>query len=621
VERKDNFYTDNPDLQFHLERKVDFEFLFSLISPSDRDALGVSNAKEYLELWRDTAFQVGKVSGEIIAENQKKVATSDLKLEKGEVVYPKELIQNMDVLKSIGLASLGIDAEHGGIPSPLVGELPAVEIIYRACPSTFLNVTWYAPIARVISEFASEEQKSRVLPRIASGEWSGSMALTEPDAGSDLGAIRTFAELQSDGKYRLFGAKRFISNGCGMVSLVLAQSERGQRGLASLSLFLCLRKSPDGKNNFEVTKLEEKTGLHGSPTCELQFEGSSAELIGDVGKGFQYMLHLMNEARVGVAIQGVGIMESVLRLAKKYTSERKTWGRPIAQHELICEKLLDMEVSTAAVRSLCYEATTAISITLLVSKRIKNDKSLSKEQLSELLDLKRKYNRRARRWTPLVKYFSGEQVVKNARECLQMHGGYGFTCEYQPEWWLRESLIIPLYEGTSQIQALMCIKDSLKEIIKRPKSFIESALGSTVQVISERDPLKRKLNRLRQIYNSSLMSIIFKLVKTNMKASFSDVNPSDVRQVLQILTKELMKFENMRPALMNAERVTELKVMVCAGEALLRDAKIDPSRTWIAERWLNKSIPRAVMLQTEIDIEEPVFARKIAEYPPMTLNQ
>lgn len=620
MQKKENFYTDNPDIEFHLTHKIEFGTLFELTSAEDLEALGVTTAEEYAQTWKDILHTFGEVSGSAIAPNQRKVNEEDLELRDGEVIMPPTISANIEVLKQIGIAGLGAAARFGGIPSPMAGELPLVEMVYRACPSTFLNVTWFAPIARVIDEFGNESQRERVIPRISSGEWSGNMALTEPDAGSDLGAVRTYGDKQADGSWKLYGSKRFISNGCSMVSLVLAKGAKGAQGLESLNLYLCLQKNEDGTSNYEVTKLEEKPGLHGSPTCELKYDGSHAELIGEEGHGFQYMLHLMNEARIAVAFQGLGIMEAVLRIARDYASQRKTWGRPIAQHELIAEKLLDMEVSTYGLRSLCFQAANALSIAQQASKKLHHDKNLSEQERQKCLDLKTKYTRRLRRWTPLAKYYSGEMCVHNARECLQIHGGYGFTCEYLPELWLRESLIISVYEGTSQIQALMCLKDTMKEIIRRPKAFIESALGTRVQVLAERNPLKKKLHKLQQELNASLVGIVFRLVKENMRTTFSDVDPSDIRQALKIISRDLVKFENMRPALMHAERITQLRVMVSIGDSLIRDAKADPSRTWIAERWLNRSLPRAAMLRAEIESDEPVFAKKMSDVPVFTMG-
>lgn len=618
MQKKENFYSDNSDIQFHLKHKIEFDTLFELSSTEEREAIGVSTAEEYAKTWTETLHAFGEIAGTAIAANQRKVDATHPELKNGEVVLSPAMAENIEILRQIGISGLGLPAEFGGIPGPIAAELPLVEIVYRACPSTYLNVTWYAPIGRVIDEFGTDDQRQRILPHIISGEWSGNMALTEPDAGSDLASVRTYGEKQADGTYKLYGSKRFISNGNGMVSLVLAKTSKGAKGLDGLNLYMCLRKNPDGSKNYEVTKIEEKPGLHGSPTCELKYDGSVAELIGEEGHGFQYMLHLMNEARVAVGFQGLGIMEASLRLAKEYADQRKTWGRPIAQHELIAEKLLDMEVSTMAVRSLCFQAANALSISIMATKRLRDDKSLSHADREKFSALKAKYTRRLRRWTPLVKYYAGEMAVFNARECLQIHGGYGYTCEYLPEWWVRESLIIPIYEGTSQIQALMCLKDTMKDVIRRPKAFIESALGTRVQVLAERNPLKRKLHKLQQELNSSLVAIIFRLVKENMRATFSDVNPSDIRQALKLISKDLVKFENMRPAIMHAERITNLRIMVSIGDSLIRDAKADPSRSWIAERWLNRSLIKAAMIHAEIEQDEPVFARRLNEFPLMT---
>lgn len=619
MQKKDNFFTDNHDLDFHFEKKIDWDVLFEMTLPEDRDALGVKDKDEYKKSFKDLLLQLGEVVGTTIAANQTKVATEDLILKDGEVEFPPAISENIQLLKELGISAMGISSRFGGLPGPIAAELPAVEMLYRACPSTYINVTWFAPVARVIDEFGSEEQKLAVIPRIASGEWSGNMALTEPDAGSDLGAIRTYGEKQADGTWRLHGSKRFISNGCGQVSLVLAKGHKGAKGLQSLNLYLCLRKNVDGSNNYEVTKIEEKVGLHGSPTCELKYDGSKAELIGEEGKGFQYMLHLMNEARVGVAIQGVGVMEAVLRLAKEYTSQRQAWGRPIAQHELLAEKLLDLEVTTYASRSLCYQAANALAIYQTASRKLHDDKTLTPELKERVKEIKRKYERRLRRWTPLIKYYAAEQAFYNARQCLQMHGGYGFTKEYQPEWWLRESLIIPVYEGTSQIQALMCLKDTMKDIIRRPSNFIESALGSKLAKISQRDPLRRKLAKLKQEFNGAMVSIMFQLVKANMKVTMGDINPMNIRKMIQVITKDLVKFENLRPALLHAERITEMKAAICMAESLMADANIDSTRTWIAERWINKSLPRFLMLRAEVEQQEPVLAHRLSEIPLMNM--
>ncbi len=615
MQKKSNYYTDNSDLEFHFEQSIDWNTLFSLATDKDKETLHVSNAKEYKKLFVDLITQVGEVAGSTISANQIKVSKQDLVLKNGEVEFPPAMSENVQVLMGVGVSAIGIAGRFDGLPSPVAAELPLVEMLYRACPSTYLNVTWFAPIARIIDAFGSEEQKLRVIPRLASGEWSGNMALTEPDTGSDLGAIQTYGTLQSDGSWKLFGSKRFITNGCGHVSLVLGKGKKGAAGLQNLNLYLCFRTNDNGTRNYEVTKLEEKTGLHGSATCELKYEGSAAELIGQAGHGFQYMLHLMNEARVAVSFQGIGIMEEVFRLTKDYTQQRQTWGRPIAQHEMVAEKLLDMEVTLKAARSISFQAGNANSICEMAAKKLLENKSMTDQQRQEVKDIHTKNLRRVRRLTPLVKYFSGEQAVSNARMCLQLHGGYGFTTEYLAEWWLRESLIIPLYEGTTQIQALMCLKDTLKNVVRRPTSFIEVALGLSLSKISERDHLRRKLGRLKQEFNGALVSLIVQLVRVNVRSNISNISPLRLRKMIRTIAKDLVKFENLRPALLNAERITEMKIAVCVAESLIADVKVDSTRNWIAERWLNKALPRVIMLRAEIEMQEPVLAHRLAEIP------
>jgi len=613
MQRKENFLLDNPDILFHLENKINLVELFDLISDEVKENAGVNTPEEMKTMCLELLKSFGEVVGSEIAPNAKKVATQDLKLdENGDVHFPEAISSNVKKLVEVGVAGIGVSPEFGGIGIPLCYEIPAIELLHRACPSTTLNVTWYGAIARVLEQIASDEIKKEFIPKLASGEFSGSMALTEPDAGSDLANIRTYGVKQADGSWKLFGSKRFISNGQSEVCLAIAKNKKGEHGLGSINLFLCPRHV-NGKKNYSVTKLEEKPGLHGSATCELQFDGAYALQIGEDGRGFHYMLQLMNEARVAVAVQALGMMEAIFRVAKDYTQQRKSWGKPIAEHELIAEKLLDLETELYAARSLCYQSCQALAYSNLAEKKLK-DKTLSATVAQEIESKKARYDRKLRRWTPLVKYWLCERAVSFARTCLQLHGGYGFTTEYSPEWWLRESLILPVYEGTSQIQALMCMKDTMKEIIRNPAKFIEVALGTQMQTISERDPLRRSVAKLRQISNSSLITLIFKLLKENARSNFSKVKPNDIRTVLKRLTKELIRFDNLSLAMLHAERVCEMKALVSMGESLVKDVKIDLSRKWIAERFLHKAVLRMQYLQSEIESDDEVLLARIASY-------
>ncbi len=610
--KKDNFFGDNVDIQFHLQKRVDFAALFALIPPEEKAAMDVDNADDFKNVWLETLSSLGELCGSQFAVNAGKVEQEDLQLDlvSGDVTLGLTMQQNIRALRDIGACGMGISPEYGGIGGPFIAEVASGELISRACPSTYLNAVWYAPIAHVLESFASDEIKQTYIPRIASGEISGSMALTEPDAGSDLGAIRTYGEKQADGSWRLYGTKRFISNGDAAISLVLAKNQKGAQGLKALNLYLVERKV-DGKPNFLVTKLEEKVALHGSATCELQFDGAKAILIGKEGEGFRYMSLLMNVARVAVGFQGLGMMDAIWRLAADYAQQRRAMGKPIARHELIAEKLLDMEVEVKAFRSLCYQAAFYMTLVNWTEKKL-GAAGLADDERTQLERSLGMYQKRVRNWTPLIKWWCGERTVAHARTAMQILGGYGYTKEYRAEWWLREALILPIYEGTSQIQALMCIKDTLKSVIRQPTAFIEVALGLKVAALSQTDPLVRKLNRMKQTLNSAVVAILFKMVKENVRSSFSEVKPSDVLRLVKILAKDLVKFENLSPALLHAERVCEMKALVAMGNCLIRDAATDPSRRWVAERFINKSLPAMVRLKAEIEIDEPVLAQRLS---------
>ena len=332
-------------------------------------------------------------------------------------MVPEKLEENCTILKEFGIAALGVGPRYGGMGAPFIFEALAAELVNRACPSTMLNMGWYGSIAHIIDSFASEEIKEECISKIAEGLWSGNMALTEPDAGSDLGSLRTYGVKQEDGTWKLYGTKRFISNGTSQISLVLAKNEKGSEGLSALSLFLCPREYL-GEENIKVLKLEDKLGLHGSATAELAYDGATAWLLGKEGEGFQYMLRLMNYACIGVGFQGLGLMEATFNIAKDYANERVSWGKPLAKHELIAEQLLDLEVELIATRSLCYQAAFNISMMYLGERTLK--KTYMNPPERQLLEKRlASYKQKVRKWTPLIKYWVGERSIVHARQCMQ----------------------------------------------------------------------------------------------------------------------------------------------------------------------------------------------------------
>lgn len=618
MQQKANFFSDNADIQFQISRRVDFEVLFSGLTAAERDACGCSTPEEYKQLCIQMMDGLGAVCGSELAPNAAKVEKEPIYLQNGEVVLPPTIVHNVQKLLEVGSASLGCAPEYGGMGVPFFWEAMANELLHRACPSTGLNVGWYSSIAHILEKFANDAIKEAVIPRLASGEWSGSMALTEPDAGSDLAALRAYGEKQADDTWKLYGTKRFITNGNGQVALVLAMNGKGKTGLNNLSLYICLRKNADGSDNFRIAKIEEKLGLHGSATCELNFDGATAQLLGENGKGFQAMLHLMNDARIAVGFQGLGYMEAILRLTTDYCNQRHTWGKPIAKHELLAERLLDLEVDVRALRSLCYQAAYCHTVAAHGERRLKAEPDMPEVERSVLEKRTLKAKRRLRRWTPLIKWYGSEKAVEWARNGLQMHGGYGFTTEYRAEWWARESLILPLYEGTSQIQSMMVVKDTMKNVIRNPRRFVEKALGLKMQTLRAGDPLRKKLYRAQQLESAAILAILVKLFKVNVRTSISANKSADILRMVKLLSRDLVKMENVGPALLAAERLCEIKAITSLAQCLVWDAEEEPSRRIYAERFLNRTWPRLEMLKAEIELEDPALMSRLSWGVPGT---
>jgi hypothetical protein len=320
--------------------------------------------------------------------------------------------------------------------------------------------------------------KAAYLPRFASGEVTGSMALTEPEAGSDLQNIQLKATEQPDGTWRLNGVKRFITNGCGQLSLVLARSEEGTTDARGLSMFLYERDE-----HMRIRRLEDKLGIHGSPTCELQFDDAPALLVGERRRGLTtYVISLMNGARIAIAAQAQGIAEAAYRTAAKYADERVQFGAPISALTAVKAILADMKVSIEAARVLLYETALIVDVKEMLEHRISQLQAAEKAganaaqaggaspagadgtdstgpdtDLQALrADLKR-YTRLAALYTPLAKACCTEMANKVAYDSLQVHGGSGYMRDFAVERHTRDARITNIYEGTTQLQIVAAI--------------------------------------------------------------------------------------------------------------------------------------------------------------------
>jgi alkylation response protein AidB-like acyl-CoA dehydrogenase len=325
-----------------------------------------------------------------------------------------------------------------------------VEMISRADPS-LMNIFGLQDIADTINKFADEDLKQEYLPRFASGEVTGSMALTEPEAGSDLQNVQLKATEQPDGTWRLDGVKRFITNGCGQVSLVLARSEEGTSDARGLSLFVYQRDE-----HMRIRRLEDKLGIHGSPTCELQFSDAPARLVGERRRGLTtYVMSLMNGARLAIAAQAQGIAEAAYRAAEKYSGERVQFGRPIREITAVAAMLADMRVSIEASRALLCETGLIVDLKDALEHRIGQleDGAEVKELRGEL----KKVSRLAALFTPLCKALATEMANQVTYDAIQVHGGSGYMRDFAVERHARDARITNIYEGTTQLQVVAAI--------------------------------------------------------------------------------------------------------------------------------------------------------------------
>jgi len=414
-----------------------------------------ANVAETVATWREILAVAGRYIGTEIASRAREVDELGVIRDGGKVEMNEPLKANIKGLADLGLIGLPFPPEYGGTGLPFTLSAFVIEMLARACPSTMVQFAFYTAPAAMIVRYGTEEQKRRYVPRLARGEIIGAVAMTESQAGSDVGKVATEA-VERDGSWALTGRKQFISAGNGDFVIVLARAVPGSQGLDGLGLFIADRA--DG--NYTVERAEHKFTIRGSPTCALVFEGTKAEALGRTGEGWKGILSFMNESRVGVAIQGLGIGSAAYAAAAAYAAERRQMDRPIREHPMIAEMLLDMETSIAGLRALLIEAAML--------------------QDAILVDPDAPERHRLRELTPLVKWYGAEEMIRVCRLALQIHGGYGVVTEYDVERHMRDSLILPIYEGTSQIQALMAVRDLMRAIFRRPSSLLRSGPSATL---------------------------------------------------------------------------------------------------------------------------------------------
>ena len=363
------------------------------------------------------------------------------KLVDGRVVLPPGYGDAYRAYRDGGWPGLAMPEAYGGQELPHALAAVVSEMLSGACMAfqMILSLAWGA--SRTIAAHGTDAQKDYYLPRLASGEWLATMCLTEAQAGSDLGLVRTMAAHRADGSYRLTGGKVFISNGdqdltSNIVHLVLARTPDAPSGVKGLSLFLCPAVRPDGtRNGVTVLRLEEKMGLHGSPTCQLAFDDAEAGMVGNPGEGLARMFTMMNAERMDVAVQGVGLADVARQRSWAYAGERRQGRSPGARATDLIARHADvrrMLLTQAALARGCRAMVLRIVVELELGQR---------PALVEFM-------------TPVCKAFVTDAMIECAQLAVQIHGGYGFLREYRVEQIARDGRIAAIYEGTNGIQAM-----------------------------------------------------------------------------------------------------------------------------------------------------------------------
>ena len=470
-----NFFTDNDDIKFLFDH-IDLKELATIVEdgfvPSDGPGSEYApmDAADAIDNYRRILTIAGDVAGNQIAPRAEQVDHDGNALnEDGTVTLGPCVKENLRSLAQADLMGFTLPRRYGGLNFPTTVYTMANEMVSRA-DASLMNLFGLQGIAETIYAFADDKIKDEYLPDFASGKSTGAMVLTEPDAGSDLQAVQLRAWQDEDGQWRLTGVKRFITNGCGEILLVLARSEAGTSDGRGLSLFLAER-SP----RIRVRHLEEKLGIHGSPTCELVFDDAPAKLIGERQLGLiRYVFALMNGARLGIAAQSIGIAEAAYRVARNYAHTRKQFGVSIERLPAVADMVTDMKIAVEAGRALLYETARVCDLENNNTRTLETNPPKDAAELKRRKDLARIYKRLNGMLTPMSKYHCSEMCVKVTYDAIQVLGGSGYMQDYPAERYYRDARITTIYEGTSQLQVVAAVRGVCSGAFERRIAELEA---------------------------------------------------------------------------------------------------------------------------------------------------
>jgi len=401
--------------------------------------------------------------------------------------------------------SIATPAEIGGMGLPQLVKVGTDEMFYAANMALGLCPMLTSSAAKAIHAHASDTLKKTYLPKMVTGEWTGAMCLTEPQAGSDLGPVRTKAIDNGDGTYAITGQKIYITWGDhdvaeNIIHLVLARLPDAPEGSKGISLFLCPKVfvNEDGslgeRNAFKPIGLEHKLGIHGSPTCVMEFNGATGWLVGEENRGLSCMFTMMNEARLFVGVQGVAIGERAYQAALDYANERVqgrtiTGQAEIIGHPDVRRSLIDMKTKLIGARAICLATAAAGDLAVYAQDQ----------------DARKAAHIREALLTPIAKSYGSDVGVEVSSVGVQIHGGMGFVEETGAAQHYRDSRIAPIYEGTNGIQAMDLVGrklrrdggEGMKALIADLESILALAEASSLELSVCTHALKNGIETVR----------------------------------------------------------------------------------------------------------------------------
>ncbi len=625
-----SFYDDNDDLRFYVERGIDWEPLVRLTEQGFRAPDGHETTADAVEFYQEVLSLVGDFAASEIDPITPQLDRDHPRLHEGEVVYPEATQALFDALDGLELHGLTVPRELGGMNAPMLLFHMNSELLARADVSVCAHHGFHGGLAMAAIVFSIMEGSTtfdpdtaritdtrfrEVVDSIVAGEQWGSMDITEPDAGSDMAALRCRGELGDDGQWRVTGDKMWITSGQGRWHFVIARTEEAASsddpfaGLSGLSMFIvpATETRDDGtvhRPHTELVSVEDKLGHSASATVAIRFEQAPAMLVGERGEGFRYMLLLMNNARVGVGFEALGLCEASYRLARDYAAVRGSMGKTIDRHEMIADFLDEMRTDIQGIRALCMTAGWHEEMGQKLRVKLRLDPPSDPEERARLDKAARRHARVARRLTPLLKHLASEKAVHMARTCIQIHGGVGYSREVKAEKLLRDAMVMPIYEGTSQIQGLMAMKDTLLGVVKRPQAFLREGASARWRAVSARDPLERRLARLQSLQHQAVRHLLTQLVGAKL-GELRSVKVSAWKEALSQLDPK----RDFALAMLHAERLCRLLTQVAVAEVLFEQAQAHPERVDVLERWLDRAEPAC---RHELDLITTTGGRLLA---------